>query len=113
MYVYPAEPRPRVYALAAAPGNHPQQASLAAVYADLRPSSLAARTEATRALIDPPERPTIPLVRADETGGLVFPVGTTLNPDARMTVRFTDDAGLHWQIDHDLHLEKLDNRDDW
>jgi hypothetical protein len=28
-----------------------------------------------------------------------------------MTLRFTGDAGLHWQIDHDLHLEKLDNRD--
>lgn len=22
-------------------------------------------------------------------------------------------ACTHWQIDHDLHLEKLDNRDDW
>jgi hypothetical protein len=30
-----------------------------------------------------------------------------------LTLRFTDDAGLHWQIDHDLHLRKLDNRDDW
>jgi len=30
-----------------------------------------------------------------------------------MKVRFTDDAGLHWQIDHDLHLEKLEHRDDW
>jgi hypothetical protein len=27
-------------------------------------------------------------------------------------VRFTDDAGLHWQIDHDLHLEKLLDRPD-
>ena len=24
-----------------------------------------------------------------------------------MTARFTDDAGLHWQVDPDLHLEKL------
>jgi hypothetical protein len=26
-------------------------------------------------------------------------------------VRFTDDAGLHWEIDNDLHLKKLDSRD--
>jgi hypothetical protein len=38
---------------------------------------------------------------------------TDIAPDATMTARFTDDAGLHWQIDHDLHLEKLDSRDDW
>jgi hypothetical protein len=30
-----------------------------------------------------------------------------------MTVRFTDDAGLHWQIDPDLHLKKLNDRRDW
>lgn len=28
-----------------------------------------------------------------------------------MTARLTDDAGLDWQIDHDLHLAKLDSRD--
>jgi hypothetical protein len=51
-------------------------------------------------------------MRASETGALLFPVGADLNRDARVTMRFTDDAGLHWQIDHDMHLEKLDNRDD-
>jgi len=25
--------------------------------------------------------------------------------------RFTDDAGLHWQIDQDLHLERLSERE--
>jgi hypothetical protein len=34
-------------------------------------------------------------------------------PDAWLTARFTDDAGLHWQIGHDLDLKKLANRDDW
>ena len=29
------------------------------------------------------------------------------------TLRFNDDAGLHWEIDNDLHLRPLDNRDDW
>jgi hypothetical protein len=35
------------------------------------------------------------------------------NSNARLAVRFTDDAGLHWQIDQDLHLEQLDNRGNW
>jgi hypothetical protein len=30
---------------------------------------------------------------------------------ARMMVRFTDDAGLQWQVDPDLHLEKLERRE--
>jgi hypothetical protein len=28
-----------------------------------------------------------------------------------MTARFTNDAGQHWQIDHDLHPQKLKHRD--
>lgn len=32
---------------------------------------------------------------------------------AWLLLRFTDDAGLHWSLDHDLHLARLDNRDDW
>jgi hypothetical protein len=28
-------------------------------------------------------------------------------------VRFTDDAGLYWQIDYDLRLEPLNDRNDW
>jgi hypothetical protein len=27
-----------------------------------------------------------------------------------MKVRFTDDAGLYWEIDPDLHLKRLDAR---
>jgi hypothetical protein len=30
-----------------------------------------------------------------------------------VTARFTDDAGLHWQVDPDLHLKKLPDRSDW
>jgi hypothetical protein len=97
----------------AAPGAPVQEASLSGVYADFPPSPLAPPNAPTRALIDPPERPDIPLIRAGETGAFLFPVGARLNQDARTTVRFTDDAGLHWQIDHDLHLQHLDNRDDW
>jgi hypothetical protein len=95
----------------AGPGSTPQQAALADVYADFPPSALAHPAAGRRTLIKPPERPAVPLIRAGDMGALVFPVGARKNPDARITVRFTDDAGLHWQIDHDLHLEKLDNRD--
>jgi hypothetical protein len=28
-----------------------------------------------------------------------------------MLVRFTDDAGFHWELDHHLHLMQLDDRD--
>jgi hypothetical protein len=55
----------------------------------------------------------IPLIRVGEAGGFVFEAQTAEHPKARIAARFTDDAGLHWQIDHDLHLEKLDKRDNW
>jgi hypothetical protein len=64
-------------------------------------------------MLDPTETSILPLMRAGESGSFIFAVGTKQYPDARMTVRFTDDAWLHWQIDPDLHLEKLNNRDDW
>jgi type II secretory pathway pseudopilin PulG len=97
----------------AAPGAPAQEASLSGVYAEFEPSPITpAGAAITRALIDPSEKPSITLIRAGETGAFLFPVGR-LNLDAQVTVRFTDDAGVHWQIDHDLHLEKLENRDDW
>jgi hypothetical protein len=98
----------------ASPGAGLQQARLAGVYftvpaitfpgGPVRPASRG---------LEAAEKPTIPLLRAGETGSFVFAVGTEQDPEARVTLRFTDDAGLHWQIDHDLHLEKLDNRDGW
>jgi hypothetical protein len=55
----------------------------------------------------------IPLIRAGEEASFVFEAGTEEYPKARVTARFTDDAGLHWQVDPDLHLEKLPDRSDW
>jgi hypothetical protein len=52
------------------------------------------------------------LIRVAESYGFVFALEYG-HPDARISARFTDDGGLHWQIDHDLHLEKLSSRDDW
>jgi hypothetical protein len=55
----------------------------------------------------------IPLIRAGEAASFVFTAGTEEHPKAQVTARLTDDAGLHWQVDPDLHLEKLGDRDDW
>ncbi len=49
------------------------------------------------------------LLRRGETWVFVFPV--VADSQAILTVRFTDDAGLHWQVDNDLHLEQLGSRD--
>jgi hypothetical protein len=46
------------------------------------------------------ETPRIQLVGAGEVVGFVFAVDLSRYPQARMTARFTDDAGLHWQINH-------------
>lgn len=53
------------------------------------------------------------LVRPGGGAVFVFMYEVGVYPDAMMTLRFTDDAGLYWQIDHNDHLKKLDNRDDW
>jgi len=53
------------------------------------------------------------ILRAGGKAGFAFPFAVAEYPQPQYWVRFTDDAGLHWQIDPDLHLEKLANRDDW
>jgi hypothetical protein len=49
------------------------------------------------------------LLRRYETWAFIFPVES--DSQAILTLRFTDDAGLHWQLDNDLHLAQLDSRD--
>jgi hypothetical protein len=51
------------------------------------------------------------VIRARTSGGFAFPRAVDLGLGAQVTARFTDDADLHWQIGHDLHLERLPNRD--
>jgi hypothetical protein len=46
-----------------------------------------------------------------EAYGFVFEITAHRALMDSEVVRFTDDAGLHWQIDHDLHLERLSDRD--
>jgi hypothetical protein len=52
------------------------------------------------------------VIKAGASGGFIWSSGD--KPDlqgSQFWVRFTDDAGLHWEIDNDLHLEKLPERD--
>lgn len=51
------------------------------------------------------------VLRAGLTCGFSFAYPAREYPEARHVARFTDDAGLHWQIDQELHLERLDERD--
>jgi hypothetical protein len=53
----------------------------------------------------------VPLIRRDAACGFKTSITVHDHGVARMMVRFTDDAGLHWEIDPDLHLKKLDHRD--
>jgi hypothetical protein len=55
----------------------------------------------------------IPFIRVRATGIFVFAVEVAEHLKPRMTARFTDDVGLHWQISPDLELKKLGSRDDW
>lgn len=52
-----------------------------------------------------------PLVRAGAEVGFVWSFTIREYPLGDYWVRFTDDAGLHWEITSDLHLEKLKRRD--
>lgn len=53
---------------------------------------------------------TMPVLRAGMKAGFAWS-GAAEYPRIVWTVRFTDDAGRHWEIDTDLHLRKLDHRD--
>jgi hypothetical protein len=64
-------------------------------------------------LMDVTKDSKVRFVRASGQAGFIFPYSVASHPDARITVRFADDAGLNWQIDPDLRLTRLDSRDDW
>jgi hypothetical protein len=51
----------------------------------------------------------IPLVRPRVIVTFTFPV-TDQFTEPRVTVKFTDDAGLHWEIDEDLRLRNVGRR---
>jgi hypothetical protein len=72
---------------------------------------LSVRAPGGHRLSDPAEGSEARLIRAEETWGFVFQHEFKRYTDARITLRFNDDARLHWQIDHDMSLTKLDTRD--
>jgi hypothetical protein len=47
---------------------------------------------------------TMPVLRAGHTGGFVWGFTSAQYPRLLSWVRFTDDAGLHWEVTTDLHL---------
>jgi hypothetical protein len=54
---------------------------------------------------------TIPVLRAGQKAAFVWSFTVALYPRFSVWLRFTDDAGLHWEITTDLHLQKLAKRD--
>lgn len=54
----------------------------------------------------------IPVIRIGGRAGFEFSLPRNQSSD-RSLARFTDDASLHWELDNDLHLAKLDDRDSW
>jgi len=53
------------------------------------------------------------LVPARLRCGFVFPFDVAEHPKVRMEARFADDADVHWEIDHDQRVLKLEERDEW
>jgi hypothetical protein len=45
--------------------------------------------------------------------GFVFPFDTDTYPNVVTEARFADDAGVDWEIDHDLRLVRLEPREEW
>lgn len=63
-------------------------------------------------LIDWLPRSSARVIRAGQTYGLAFELNSHRVPIGEGgEARFTDDAGLHWQLDENLHLKQLPHRD--
>jgi hypothetical protein len=59
-----------------------------------------------------PEGDYVPVIRGSRRAGFGF---ISIKPEqdgSRLLTRFTDDAGLHWELDNYLHLERIPGRDD-
>ena len=54
---------------------------------------------------------TMPVLRAGYKAAFAWGFTAAQYPNLLVWVRFTDDAGLRWEISTDLHLEKLTGRD--
>jgi hypothetical protein len=54
---------------------------------------------------------TLHMLRAGLKAWFVWDFTIERYPGMNAWVRFTDDAGLHWEVTTDMHLRKLDSRD--
>ena len=65
-------------------------------------------------LIDSLPRADARVIRAGETYGFVFELSSRRLPiGGHGEARFTDDAGLHWRLDDDLHLKQLPDGEEY
>jgi hypothetical protein len=62
-------------------------------------------------LIDPIPVSRVMRIRPGESYGFVFEITASRELMDSEVVKFTDDAGLHWCIDHDMHLKQILDRD--
>jgi hypothetical protein len=53
----------------------------------------------------------VAVMRHGDRASFEFEASRRDHPNGRMLVRFTDDAGLHWELDHHGHLEHEDRGD--
>jgi hypothetical protein len=66
---------------------------------------------AHRAILNSPaEGSAVPLIRPGSRYGFLLRFNLDEQPGTHLAVLFTDDAGLHWQINQDLHLEQFESR---
>lgn len=55
----------------------------------------------------------VAVIKSGGRAGFLFRTVKRDENTSRVMARFTDDAGLHWELDDALHLVKLDSRNNW
>jgi hypothetical protein len=90
------------------PGEHGGYEWEAEAVAQLVPTAMPPGTEI---FIGPDASGQVRVIPSGRKYGFKFPIPTKGHEYAEFKVRFIDDADLLWEIDNDLHLQRLDSRD--
>jgi hypothetical protein len=90
------------------PGEHGGYEWEAEAVAQLVPTRMPPGTEI---FLDPDASGHVRVIASGRQYGFKFPIPTEGHEHAEFKVRFTDDADLLWEIDNDLHLQRLDSPD--
>ena len=98
----------RIKPSARPPGDHDGYEWEAEAVAQLVPVELPRDTEI---FADPDAIGRVRVIPSNRKYGFKFPFPTKGHECAEFKVRFEDDTDLLWEIDNDLHLQKLDSRD--